>query len=57
MKAKVVFVDTRIKKAYERLKAKNPLLFKWLNRAFDDLAENPYCGVFIPSGRSPRYTS
>lgn len=54
MKARVVFVETRIKKAYERLKSRDPLLFKWLNRAFDDLAGNPYCGAFIPKRLIPK---
>jgi hypothetical protein len=54
MKARVVFAEARVKRAYERTKTRDPILFKWLNRAFDDLAENPYCGIFVPKRLIPK---
>lgn len=55
MKARVVFAEARVKRAHERVKNRDPILFKWLNRAFDDLAENPYCGIFIPKRLIPKH--
>ena len=54
MKARVVFAEARVKKAYERVKTRDPTLFKWLNRALDDLAKNPYCGIFISKATDPQ---
>jgi hypothetical protein len=55
VKAKVVFADARVKRAYELTRARNPTLFEWLNRAFDDIARDPYCGVFIPRRLIPKH--
>jgi hypothetical protein len=51
MKTKVVFADKKVKETYEKLKdskTEDKQLYKWLNRAFDDLAENAFCGIQIP---------
>lgn len=48
---KVVFVDKNLKKAYEKLKdptTEDEHLYKWLNRAFDDIKQDYTCGIFIP---------
>ena len=57
MKSRVVFADHKTKEAYEKLKSSKTEeqgLYKWLNRAFDDLAENAFCGVQIPKKLIPK---
>ena len=44
----VVFADEKLKKAFEKLKQKDPNLYKFITRAIDDLKKNPFCGVAIP---------
>jgi len=54
---KVVFVDEKLKRAYLKLKnskTEDKLLFEWLNRAFDDLKKNPFCGIQIPKKQIPK---
>ena len=29
-------------------------LFKWLNRAFEDILKNPFCGIRIPKKQIPK---
>lgn len=57
MVSKVVFADERIKDDFEKLKdsrTEEKELLKWLNRAFDDLSENPFCGTQIPKKQIPK---
>jgi len=57
LKSRVVFADKKVKEAYEKLKdskTENQNLYKWLNRAFDDLAENAFCGIQIPKKLIPK---
>jgi len=47
----VGFADEKTKKAFEQLKegkGAEPRLYKFLNRAFDDLKNDPFSGVKIP---------
>ena len=53
----VVFVDERIKKAFDKLRdAKNPEkdLYKFIKRAIDDLEKNPFCGKHIQKNLIPK---
>jgi Txe/YoeB family toxin of Txe-Axe toxin-antitoxin module len=57
MRTRVVFADKKVKEAYEKLKdskTEDKQLYKWLNRAFDDLAENVFCGIQIPKKLIPK---
>ncbi len=57
MKSKVVFADERVKKAFEKLKnskTEDKKLREWLERAFGDLEENPFCGIQIPKRLIPK---
>jgi Txe/YoeB family toxin of Txe-Axe toxin-antitoxin module len=57
MKSRVVFADKKVKEAYEKLKdskTEDKHLYKWLNRAFDDLDENAFCGIQIPKKLIPK---
>lgn len=57
MKSQVDFVDEKLKKAFERLKdskTEDKMLYKWINRAMDDLAENAFCGLQIPKKQIPK---
>ena len=56
-KIKVVFADEKLKEAYLKLKdakTEDKMLFEWLNRAFDDLKKNPFCGIQIPKKLIPK---
>ena len=53
----VAFADRNLKKAYLELKAgrfEERKLFSFINRAFDDLKENPFCGIRISKDRWPK---
>lgn len=54
-KVKIKFADVKLNQAYLKSRKKNPLLYKWLKRAFDDISENPYVGVSIPPRLIPKH--
>jgi Txe/YoeB family toxin of Txe-Axe toxin-antitoxin module len=57
MECKVVFADKKLKNAFDKLKdskTDDKNLYKWLNRAFDDIAENAFCGIQIPKRLIPK---
>lgn len=57
IEAKIVFVDARAKSEYERLKTsttEDKMLLEQLNRAFDDLEKNAFCGVQIAKKLIPK---
>lgn len=54
MKCRIVFADERLRRAFEKLKNKDKLLYKWLNRALDDISENSFCGVAVPKRLIPK---
>ena len=54
-RVEIKFVNSRLHRAYLKSKTENPLLRKWLTRAFDDISENPRCGIFITKQRIPKY--
>lgn len=57
MKCRVVFADEKLKEAFEKLTdstTENRNLYKWLNRAFDDISENAFCGIQIPKRLIPK---
>lgn len=58
MESRVVFAEKKIKIAFEKLKnsrTEDQRLYEWLNRAFDDLAKNAFCGVQIPKKQIPKH--
>jgi Txe/YoeB family toxin of Txe-Axe toxin-antitoxin module len=58
MSARVVFADEKLEKAFDKLKnskAEDKELCKWLNRAFDDLANNAFCGILVPQKLIPKF--
>ena len=57
MKTKIVFADKKVKEAFEDLensKTEDKNLYRWLNRAFDDISENAFCGIQIPKKLIPK---
>ena len=47
MRVRVVFAEEKLKQAFMKLKdskTEDRKLYEWLNRAFDDLQSNPFCG-------------
>jgi len=54
---RVVFYDESIKNAFEKLKngkTEEKVLYPSLDKAFDDLKENPACGQHVPRAQIPR---
>lgn len=52
-----MFVDEKLRKAFDKLrnsKTEDQRLFNWLNRAFDDLAKEGFCGIQIPKRMIPK---
>jgi Txe/YoeB family toxin of Txe-Axe toxin-antitoxin module len=57
MKCKVVFPDKRVKASFDKLKdarSEEKQLYEWLNRAFDDICQNAFCGVQVPKKLIPK---
>ena len=53
----VVFVDEKLSKNFERLKSgptKDRQLYKFIDRATDDLKKSPTCGTKIPRDLWPK---
>jgi len=50
----VGFIDENAKKEYEKAKAEDPQLYKFLERATNDLKENHLCGIKIPKKYWPK---
>ena len=43
-----------MQKAYFKVKGENPILYKFLDRATDDLKADPRCGIVIPKRLIPK---
>ncbi|NYZ77169.1 hypothetical protein H0O02_02535 [Candidatus Micrarchaeota archaeon] len=53
----VGFADEKLKIAFEELKrgkGAEPHLYEFLDRAFDDLKKDPFCGIKIPKKFWPK---
>ena len=48
------FSDSSIKNAWENLKENDKELYKHLERAFNDILENAFCGIQIPKKLIPK---
>ena len=53
-KISVAFADESIKEAYIKTKDEDPRLYKFLERATDDIKKDPFCGIQIPKKQIPR---
>ena len=53
-KVSVAFADESIQKAYFETKEEDPRLYKFLERATDDIKKDPFCGIQIPKKQIPR---
>lgn len=51
---KVVFADEKVQKAYYKAKEYEPQLYKFLDRATDDIKANPKCGIEVPKRLIPK---
>ncbi len=49
----VGFINEKVKKEYEKSKKENARLYKFLERATDDLKKDPFCGIKIPKDYWP----
>ena len=47
------FKNIAVKNSFEKLKEFDPVLYKSLIRAFNDLLENAFCGIQIPKRLIP----
>ena len=50
----VGFIDEKTKEEYDKAKLEDPQLYKFLERATDDLKKNPNCGIKIPQDLWPK---
>lgn len=53
-KVSVAFADESIQEAYFETREENPKLYKFLERATDDIKKDPFCGIQIPKKLIPR---
>ncbi len=51
------FIDQKVKEEYDKAKIDNPKLYKFLERATNDLKEDPFCGIKIPKNFWPKNMS
>ena len=50
----VVFADEKLEEAYDSVRNSDPVLFKFLDRATDDIKADPTCGIAIPKRLIPK---
>ena len=50
----VAFVGENTKKAFEKLKDKDPQLHKFITRAIEDLKKDPFVGIAVPKKLIPK---
>lgn len=50
----VGFIDQEVREEYDKAREENPQLFRFLERATNDLKENPLCGTKIPKNLWPK---
>ncbi|MBT3406233.1 type II toxin-antitoxin system RelE/ParE family toxin [Candidatus Woesearchaeota archaeon] len=58
MNTSVTFISNKLKIEFEHLKLgkfEDKQLYKFIDRAIDDLKQNPYCGIKIPQKLWPRF--
>jgi Txe/YoeB family toxin of Txe-Axe toxin-antitoxin module len=56
-KSIIRFADPKVRQAFKELeqsKTEDKKLYKFINRAFDDLEENAFCGIQIPKKQIPK---
>ncbi len=56
MNSRVVFADGKVRSAYDCLKegkSEDKKVLDWLNSAFDNIAEDAFCGIQIPKKLIP----
>lgn len=57
MKCNVVFADKKVRDSFEKLKnskTEDQKLLDWLNKAFDDICDDAFCGIQIPKRLIPK---
>jgi len=57
MKSHIKFAEERIKKSLIKLKTsktEDKHLYKWINRALDDLEDDAFCAIQIPKKQIPK---
>jgi Txe/YoeB family toxin of Txe-Axe toxin-antitoxin module len=57
MKSKITFADEKVLKSLEKLKkskTEDKKLAEWIERAFEDLEKDAFCGVQIPKKLFPK---
>lgn len=50
----VAFADGKVREAAETLKKEDPGLYKFIERAIEDLKKNPFCGTSVPKRLIPK---
>lgn len=50
----VSFAEPKLMKEFNRLKTDDPLFYKFLDRALDDIKADPECGIPIPKKLIPK---
>ena len=57
MKSKIVYSDAKLQQTLEAMqysKAEDKKLYKWINRALDDLEKNAFCGIQVQKKIIPK---
>lgn len=57
MKSEIKFADKKLKESFNKLKdskTEDKKIYKWINRALDDLEEDAFCGIQIPKKLIPK---
>lgn len=57
MKSEIKFAEEKIKESFTKLKeskTEDKKLYEWINKALDNLEENPFCGIQIPKRLIPK---
>jgi len=54
MKGEIQFANEKVKQAFEELQLEDNQLRKFIERAFEDIKNNPFCGIQVPKRLIPQ---
>jgi hypothetical protein len=54
MEPKVIFAELKLKEAFDELSNKDPRLYKEIEKSFEEMKQNMYCGRNVKKNLIPR---
>jgi len=52
--SKIQFAEENLRQSFEKMKEKEPGVYRWLEKAFAEIENNAFCGIRIPKRLIPK---